>query len=816
MDFSFLFIFILFSIIIIFLFIYFFKKHKEKGFLQRGLNLALFLVLLPQKIEKDKQSNLQEYFKIVEQFYNTLAGLHERNIFFKFFFGNPVIIFEMAVHRIGEEIYFYVACPRFLAQLVEKQILAFWPEAQVSPTLDYNIFNPTGFSVGSFAKLTKSFVLPLKPSKDFGVDPLGSVASELTKLEKEGEGAAFQILIRKSERKIGQAVKKIIDQIKSGKSIEESLKANISSSFFSVSDSTSVSLRTKKVSQKTPPSPLPITAEQQEIISVLNNKASKPIFDVNLRILASAKTESRAKEILAQLENSFEQFNTQNLNRIEFIRSSGKKLKQLFYNFSFRIFNEKQILVLSSEELATIFHFPPPSLFVPRIKWLKARQAPPPTNLPDEGIIIGKSIFRGEEKKVRILKDDRRRHFYLIGQTGTGKSVLLQEMIRQDIENGEGIALIDPHGDLAERILELIPPSRIEDVIYFNPGDIDRPIGLNMLEHDPNFPESKTFVINELLEIFEKLYNLKALGFGGPVFEQYMRNALLLVMEDPESGNTLIEVPRVLADQDFRKYKLSKCKNIVVKNFWELEAEKAGGEAALANMVPYITSKMNIFIANDLIRPIIAQQVSSINFRQAMDQGKILIINLAKGRLGDINSYLLGMIIVGKILISAFSRIDLPEEKRRDFYLYIDEFHNVTTKTIASALAEARKFKLNLVLSHQFIGQLDEETKKAIFGNIGSILAFRVGPDDAKYLVTQFEPVFDENDLVNFDNYNGALRLLINGEATKPFNIVTFPPTKGKPEIARLIKEYSRTKYGRNKDEVEKEVYERLKKSYAI
>lgn len=275
---------------------------------------------------------------------------------------------------------------------------------------------------------------------------------------------------------------------------------------------------------------------------------------------------------------------------------------------------------------------------------------------------------------MRILKDDRRRHFYLIGQTGTGKSVLLQEMIRQDIENGEGVALIDPHGDLAERILGLIPPSRIEDVIYFNPGDIERPLGLNMLEYDLSFPESKTFVVNELLEIFEKLYNLKALGFGGPVFEQYMRNALLLVMEDPESGNTLIEVPRVLADQDFRKYKLSKCKNIVVKNFWELEAEKAGGEAALANMVPYITSKMNIFIANDLVRPIIAQQVSSINFRQAMDQGKILIINLAKGRLGDINSYLLGMIIVGKILISAFSRADLPEEKDEIFTFTLTNF----------------------------------------------------------------------------------------------------------------------------------------------
>ncbi|MBU0476726.1 type IV secretion system DNA-binding domain-containing protein, partial [Patescibacteria group bacterium] len=442
----------------------------------------------------------------------------------------------------------------------------------------------------------------------------------------------------------------------------------------------------------------------------------------------------------------------------------------------------------------------------------KAKQAPPPANLPEEGVKIGKSVFRGGERIVPILRKDRRRHFYIIGQTGTGKSVLLQEMIRQDIEAGEGLALIDPHGDLAGKILELIPPARAEDVIYFNPSDVERPLGLNMLEFDPDFPESKTFVVNEVLEIFEKLYNLKTMGFGGPVFEQYMRNAILLTMEDPLSGNTLIEISKVMADANFRKYKLSRCKNVVVKNFWELEAEKAGGEAALANMVPYITSKMNVFIANDLVRPIIAQQRSSFSFREVMDNGKILIINLSKGKLGDINSYLLGMIIVGKILIASFSRADIPEEQRRDFYLYIDEFHNVTTKTIASSLAEARKYKLNMIFAHQFIGQLDEETRKAIFGNVGSMLALRVGPDDAQYLTTQFGPVFNENDLVNLDNYNSALRLLINGETSRAFNIITSPPSKGNPEVARLIKELSQIKYGRDRAKVEAELYQRLRR----
>ncbi len=805
---------------ILFLIFYFFlERQKAKGFLARGMNLTLFLVTLPQRIEKEKEVSLLEYLKVAEQFYASLVGLQEKNKILRFLIGNPVLVFEIAVHRIGEEIYFYVACPRSISQLVEKQILGFWPKAQVQPVPDYNIFNPVGFSTGSQAHLAKSPILPLKFSQEFATDPLSAITSVFTKLAREGEGAVIQILLRPSQTQIKKISQNVINLFKGGMKLEEALNSAQAATGIGGFLKALGGVFPTKPSQTSKPSekvssPAQITPEQQEIISALDRKSTQPLFDVNLRILASAPNEIRAQAILNQLEIAFEQFNSQVLNQIKFKKLSGRKLKKLFYKFSFRIFDDSAIMLLSSEELANLYHFPSPNLLTPYIKWLKARQAPPPPNLPQEGIIIGKNIFREEERLVPILKDDRRRHFYIVGQTGTGKSVLIQEMIRQDMAAGEGVALIDPHGDLAERVLGLVPSFRIKDVIYFDPGDFERPLGLNMLEYDLKFPESKTFVVNELLEIFEKLYNLKALGFGGPVFEQYMRNSLLLVMEDPESGNTLIEVPRVLADKDFRKYKLSRCQNIVVKNFWELEAEKAGGEAALANMVPYITSKMNIFIANDLVRPIIAQQTSSFNFREIMDQGKILIINLSKGKLGDLNSYLLGMIIVGKILIAAFSRANIPEEKRKDFYLYIDEFHNVTTRTITAALAEARKFRLNLIFSHQFIGQLDEETRKAIFGNVGSILAFRVGPDDAKYLVSEFEPVFDESDLVNFDNYNGALKLLINGQTSKPFNIVTFPPSQENPQIKHLIKEYSRAKYGRDRSLVESELYQRLARSY--
>jgi len=762
--------------------VFLFLRKKESQKLRFVMNFTLFSVAIPfEKIfEKEKPAPLQEFLKNTEQFFSSLTGIKPKG-FFKSF---PYFVFEIAVPRIGEEIHFYVACPKNLKETFQKLVLGFWPKAEVKESQDYNPFNPGGFSFGTFAQLKNSSVFPLKTYEQLATEPLSAITSVFAKLEKEGEGAAIQLMVKPTKISLLKRAEEII------KNIEKKTKV-------------------KKEKFQTQLSLL-----DQERISAISKKVGLPVFEVNLRLVSSAKTERRAFEILNQLKNSFSQFNNTLFNEISFKKLSKRAMQKLFFQFSFRIFDTKQNLILNCAELATIFHFPTPYLITPKVKWLKAKTAPAPPNLPEEGSLLGKNVFRGEERKVYILEDDIRRHFYIVGQTGTGKSTFLYEIIRQNIEQGKGVALLDPHGDLAEKVLETIPPQRIEDVIYFDPSDPERAVGLNMLEFDPKYPESKTFVVNEILEILEKLYNLKAQGFGGPMFEQYMRNALLLLMEDVESGNTLVEIPRILADENFRAYKLSRCKNIVVKNFWEKEAEKAGGEAALANIVPYITSKLNAFIANDLVRPIIAQQNSTINFRQIMDEGKILVCNLSKGRLGEINSYLLGMIITGKILLAAFSRIELPEEKRRDFYLYIDEFQNFTTKSIVSALAEARKYRLILVLAHQFIGQLDEEMRKAIFGNVGSLMAFRVGPEDAKFLVEIFKPAFDENDLTNFDNFNAAIKLLIRGQTSNPFNIVTFPLKKGNSEIAKIVREISRKRWAKDKEKVEREVYERLSKIY--
>lgn len=783
-------------LIIIFFGFLFLRKKRIFSRIRESMNTSLFLVTLPRDLKNEEKVSLEEYIGKAEQFFNSLHG-----------FKKTVFAFEISVHRTSEEIYFYASCPKKRAESFTKQILSFWPEAEVSPTSDYNIFNPSGKSLLSMAFLAKHPALPLRGYEEFKNDPISGLTNVLTKLEKEGEGASIQILFKPSRKSLKRQANKIVDLIMKGRKIEGALKES-RRGFLSEFLQVAVFGPPKKEEEKKEVSPF-----EQQVMSLVSEKASKSLFEVNIRLVSSAKEKERAENILSQIESSFEQFNLPSLNGIKTKRLSGKKLKKAFYLFSFRSMDKREML-LSSSELAGIFHFPSPEIITPNIMRVRAKQAPPPPNLPQEGVVLGKSAFRGEESIVKMKEEDRRRHFYIIGQTGTGKSALLKEMIHQDINSGKGVALIDPHGDLAEDVLGFIPKERVEDVIYFDPTDPERAMGLNMLEYDVLNPESKTFVVNEIIEIFEKLYNMKAHGFGGPMFEQYMRNALFLVMDDPESGNTLIEIPRVLSDVNFRKYKLSKCRNAVVKNFWEFEAEKAGGEASLANMVPYITSKMNVFIANDLVRPIISQQKSSFDLKKVMNEKKILIVNLSKGKLGDINSHLLGMIFVGKILIAALSRAEMAEEERNDFYLYIDEFQNVTTKTMASILAEARKYRLNMIFAHQYIGQVEEDIRDAVFGNVGSMLSFRVGPEDAKFLVSEFEPVFTENDLANFDNHNGALRLLIDGAVTRSFNVKTLPPQESNPEIRNLVKKFSITKYGKERVIVETDLYERLKKGY--
>lgn len=763
------------------------------------------------KITKDRNAQNEnpniwkEEIGAMEQLLTTLANIKERKSFIgHLLYSEPYIALEIANPAGHEEIQFYMAVPKKFRESIEKQVHAYFPHASVEKITDYTVFSPGSFTSAAMLKLKHSFALPITTYEHMEMDPLSEISNALSKLNTEREGAAIQLILRPAGKHWRKEGKGIAHRMQQGKRLKD---AHTPSLVMEIGKGMVQTLQNKPQEEILRKETVQLTPEEQELVKKIETKSVKAGFKVNVRLVSSADTQEKADEILSHMENSFAQFENHEVNH--FVVQKRMKEKKISFDYIFRNFDDDHSMILSTEEIASIFHFPISTTETPKIKWLKAGAAPPPLNIPKDGIVLGYNDYRGLKTEIKLSESDRRRHLYAIGQTGTGKSNFLQEMAKQDARNGKGFCFIDPHGDAIEDILTAVPKERAEDVIVFDPSDVERPFGLNMLEYDSAHPEQKTFVINEMIGIFDQLYDLKATG--GPMFEQYVRNAMLLIMDDPESGSTLMEISKVLADEDFRKMKLSKCKNPVVLDFWIKEAEKAGGEAALANMVPYITSKLTTFVSNDMMRPIIAQQKSTINFREVMDGGKILLVKLSKGKIGEINAHLLGMVIVGKILMNALARSDMAEDDRKDFYLYLDEFQNVTTNSISQILSEARKYRLCLTIAHQFIGQLNEDISKAVFGNVGSMVALRVGPEDGEFLEKQFSPIFVANDLVNVDNYKGFARILANGELSKPFNINFNPPTRGNQESANYLKELSRLKYGRDANIVNREIMERAK-----
>ena len=771
------------------------RRYGAKQF-SESLQTSLFLIKVPRFGAEGKETGEAKDFKSeIAHFEELLAGLSA--------FKKP-FSFEIAVTHVGEEISFYLAVPKLMGEVAAKQIQGLWTGAVVELQRDdFNIFNMHGVTTGASLALKESAALPVRTYLDLGIDPFEAILGSLAKINEVGEGVAMQVVLRPAPKGIARSIQKQIELLKKGESAKEVLGGG------------GLSLK-KAVEAFNPKSEDERAKEKaerivdEEAVKALQAKIAKPLFEVNVRIVASAGSAFQAQDILDGVTAGFGQFGSPTRNEFRAIRP--RNAKRIVRDFIFRSFDPGERMVLSAEEVASLYHLPISSTETPRVKWLKSREAPPPENLPKSGILLGDAVFRGAAKPVYMSDEDRRRHVYVIGQTGTGKSTLLGNLVMDDIRSGKGVALIDPHGDLVENALSFVPPERRDDVIYFNAGDLERPMGMNMLDYRPDRPEEKTFIVNEMISIFDKLYDLKATG--GPMFEQYMRNALLLMMEDmPNEPATLVEVPRIFSDPAYRMRKLARINNPVVTDFWEKEAVKAGGEASLANMTPYITSKFTSFISNDYVRPIVGQPKSAFNFREAMDSGKILLVNLAKGRIGDLNAQLLGLIITGKLLMAALARGDMPEGERRDFFLYIDEFQNFATDSISTILSEARKYRLNLVLAHQFIAQLNEKIRDSVFGNVGSMLAFRVGPQDAEFLEKQFEPVFGRNDLINIDNLRAHTRLLIGGQTSRAFvmRIGTASWHGGDKEVAEAVRELSRTRYGADRHEVEAAIHRRLR-----
>ena len=785
---------------------------KEGEPLQKALTHTLYEVSLPDYDTEEKQDRarpLKEMLSAMEQFYAGMMSISEAGK--KHGDSRNHMTIEVAVADGSEQFIFYASVPNEKTDLFEKHVTSVFPHAHLHIQHDdYNIFNAEGVVVGSTATYANNDVYPIKTYDQFDHDPVNVILNTLSKISREGEGASIQITFNQVGTYYTKLFKESLDKIRKGDKVKEAIdiRHTIWGQFKKAAAELGKDIATAKKDE-----PKKEITIDQNAIDQITQKISSPIVETNIRILASANNRTRAEAILSDLESGFNQFTNTLGNSFVWKRQEKGKLDSLVEDFVFRSFDDQSILPMSLKELSTIMHFPVASSgsSAPQLKQSKAGTAPAPLDLPREGVLLGKNVHRNVEQNVYMTPEDRLRHMYVIGQTGVGKSSILKNLIVQDIKNGEGVCFIDPHGNDVQDILSKIPQERYNDVIYFDPSYTERPMALNMLEYDPSYPEQKTFVVNELFSIFQKLYGGVPESMG-PMFEQYFRNATMLVIEDPSTGCTLLDVSRVMAVKSFRDMKVSRCKNPIVKQFWVEIAEKTSGESGLANMVPYITSKFDVFLANDIMRPIIAQETSSFNFREIMDSKKILLVNLAKGRLGEINSSLIGLIIVGKILMAALSRVDSFGKDMPPFYLYIDEFQNVTTPSISTILSEARKYKLSLTIAHQFIDQLDEKIKSSVFGNVGNMAVFRVGAADAEFLQKQFEPVFKASDIMNIDNFNAYIKMLSYGKPTKPFNIRMMPQEKGNMTIVENLKELSYLTYGQDRDIVEDEIMKKYKK----
>ncbi|PIT95215.1 hypothetical protein COT98_00675 [Candidatus Falkowbacteria bacterium CG10_big_fil_rev_8_21_14_0_10_39_9] len=814
-------IFLTFGIIIFLMVV---KKLIKKWAVDNShIDQMVFLVRMPKEKPKEDGGNtslstqqLHEAISQGETIFSSIGGLKSERGLKPWLLGREDhFSFEIVAHN--SKISFYVATPRQKALYLEQQIHAHYPEASIEEVNDYNAFTSQGVILAGFLRPKRSFVFPFKTYKDMEADPMNPIVNVMSKLEL-GESVSVQYVVRSAKKNWHKTMKDVVSNAYKKQSVKDIFKMSSSalSSFTNfiihyiiLGPFNMFEAKTKDNDPNNPKKEL--TEKEKEMLKKMEEKNSKAGLDVNLRLIVSAPDKLRAQTYLDNIATAYNEYNYYEYGNT-FSNNIKKGQRWTINNFIYRRFIEGQAFLLTTEEVCSLFHFPLPHTETPNIDWLVSKTAPAPNNIPTEGLILGYNIFRGIKTDIRIKRIDRRRHCYAVGKSGTGKSVLLANMIIQDIESGDGVCVMEPNGDLIEDVLNRIPPERAEDVIVFSPADTERPMGLNLLEFDERYPEQKSFVINEMIGIFDKLYDLKATG--GPMFEQYMRNALLLIMDDPETGSTLMEIPKVLADENFRKMKLNKCKNPTVVDFWRKEADKAGGDAALANIVPYITSKLTPFVANDMMRPIIGQQKSAFNMRDIMDNKKILMVDLPKGAIGETNAYLLGMIMVGKILMAALSRTDIPQEQRKDFYLYIDEFQNFTTNSICQILSEARKYALSLTVAHQYIGQLsknnDNQIKDAIFGNVGTMISFKVGAEDAQFLTKDFGPVFNEYDLVNVGR-GGFIKLLVDGSTTRPFSFQTVWPLMGtaREDMAKKIRTLSRYKFGQDRGLVDSEILRR-------
>ncbi len=778
----------------------------------KAFHRTIFLIRVPKERKSEKQeggnedniNQVREQIAVADTFFSSIAGLHKEKGLGPWLRGrNDHIAFEIVVKE--NKISFYVAVPDKIRDLVEQQIHAQYPHAEITEESDYNIFKPTSHVVGAYLWFKHKSIFPFKTYKKMDADPLLSILNPLSKIA-EDEGAIIQYVVRPASGKWRHEAVHIIREIREGQKFED--VANRIAFFHQIGKLGKLLFPKKHDPSKPASEKYHLTQMEEEMVKNMEEKISHGGLEVTIRLISSAASKEKAQLNLENIINSFSQYNIYRYGN-SFGAAIPRRQTALIQESIYRSMREGFYMVMNTEEMASFWHLPVPHTETPHINWLGARKAPPPANMPKEGLLLGRAMYRGEETLVKMKVSDRRRHLYVIGKSGGGKSVFIQNLAVQDIQNGEGVCVIDPHGDFVEYVLQHVPKERADDVIYFNPSDIERPIGLNMLE--VRSEEQKDFATQEMISIFYKMVTDPSMI--GPMFEHNMRNVMLTLMSDLENPGTIAEIPRMFSDDTFVNQWKKKLKDPVVRAYWDKEMAKTS-DFHKSEMLGYLISKVGRFVENEMVRNIIGQSHSGFNFREVMDGKKILLVNLAKGLVGEINANLMGMIIVSKLQMAALERASLPEDQRNDFFLYIDEFQNFITDSIATILSEARKYRLELIIAHQYMKQLEDNKGKttvrdAVLGNAGTLVSFRIGVEDAEVLAKEFAPVFGAYDLINVEQYTAYIKLLIDNTAAKPFNMLTYGPKEGNKELAAAIKELSRLKYGRPREIVNAEIMDR-------
>ncbi len=783
------------------------KTLREAKNYERGLKMVSMYIHIPpssddlERNSRDERDITEEILSQAQVMYNIIASTATKGFKSKIY-GQRHLSLEIVAH--GGLVHYYAVVPTVLIEVVSQAISAAYPSARLEEVEERNIFNQAGKlsgTIGGEFTLKKNYVYPIATYQESKRDASRALLNALSAAKRE-DGIAIQLLLRPASDGWARNSVEAANKIKKDKGQKKSGFGGMI-----VAKDLMEALWKPPESGETKPEDKQLTSLEQSLVEAIEEKTRHPGYEVLIRVVVSSNTAAQSQALLKNVVAAFSLFDSTTNNGFRF--TVAKDIEELVTAYIFRFFPQtvKQN-ILNSVELATLFHLPDQnSIPTSQVQRQMAKQVDGPTQVMDEGFLLGYNEFRGTKKQIRLSTNDRRRHTYMIGQTGTGKSKLLENLAFQDMMDGKGFAFIDPHGDSVDEILGMVPKERVEDVIYFCPSDMESPIGLNLFEFENQ--DQRDFLIQESIAMLYRLYDPGHTGIIGPRYEHWFRNAALTIMSDP-AGSTFIDVPQVFNDQSFTDEKLKHVTDRTVLDFWNKEMAQTS-DANKSEVLGWFVSKFGAFLSNEMMRNVIGQTKSGFNLRDVMDNNKILLVNLAKGRTGELNSQLLGMIFVMKFQAAAMGRADTPEDQRKDFALYVDEFQNFATDSFESILSEARKYRLNLVLANQFMTQLTDKIREAIIGNIGTVISGRIGITDAEILQKKFAPTFDAEDLTKLPNFQTIASVMINNVPSAAFSMALLPPMgTPSPQLRDALKKLSAAKYGRPRAQVEKEIFARL------